>query len=326
MAFLRLAARADPMRAMQIFKDLTDTALSQNRTEEAAGYLGQIKRIGLAVGPTRLPADAKAVYLAALKKLADDAAARKDYVSAVDDFRLQLEAGQEDATSLRKLAEWYVLAGDPLNALLIVERGLLYAKTDADLLAKKDSYYFSVDPEQVARVKDKVSGWFDVAYLFRKSKQIVDQRDVDVDTADYGLHLVRLGRLFQPQSQVGMVTEARLMLRKGERDKGLSLLEDLRELPRGSGNDEEDAWFLAVRMLGEMYLDELQRPDLAVNCFTLYREYQKSGADTLFSLGRAHEAAGNIPAAIKAYEAIDMYANHPRRWEAADAARRLKGG
>ena len=136
--------------------------------------------------------------------------------------------------------------------------------------------------------------------------------------------VARLARAVQPASHGAMLAEARLLLRKGERDAGLALLEDIREQPRGSG-EEEDAWFMAVRILGDLYLDELGRPDLAVGCYVAYRDYQKSGADTLFLLGRAHEATGNVPGAIKAYEAVTMYQNHPRLWEATEAARRLKG-
>ena len=74
-----------------------------------------------------------------------------------------------------------------------------------------------------------------------------------------------------------------------------------------------------------MYLDELDRPDLAIPCFSDYREYQRSGADTLYQLGRAHEANKNIPAAIKSYELVTAYQSHPRFYDAPEAVRRLQG-
>ena len=325
LAYLRIAGRGSPTRAPVVFRQLADAAARLGRAEEAAGYLGQIKRSGLNAGPDKLSAENRAIYADALKRLADAAAARHDYAAAVDDFRLYVEAGHENANTLRRLAELYASAGDTLNALLSAESGLLYAKADADLLAKKDSYYYSVSLDRVRAERDKVARWFDVPYLVRKSKQVADQREADAETLDYGLHLARLARIVDPKSHAAMLSEARLLLRSGQRDAGLSILEDVREQPRGSG-DEEDAWFVAVRILGDLYLDELNRPDLAVGCYVAYREYQKSGADTLFLLGRAHEGTGNTAAAIKSYEAVTMYPQHPRYHEATEAVRRLKGG
>lgn len=325
LAYLRVAGRGSPARGPVIFQQLADAATKLGRADEAAGYLGQIKRSGLNAGPDKLTAENRAIYTDALKRLVDAAVERKDFASAVDDMRLYVEAGHENAGTLRKLAEYYASSGDELNALLIAERGLLYAKADPDLLAKKDSYYYSVSLDRIRGVRDKVATWFDVPYLVRKSKQVADQKEVDPETIDYGLHLARLARIVAPTSHGAMLSEARLLLRKGDRDAGLSILEDVREQPRGSG-DEEDAWFIAVRLLGDLYLDELDRPDLAVGCYSAFREYQKSGADTLFLLGKAYEKSGNLNAAIKSYESVTMYPQHPRFYEATEAARRLKSG
>jgi tetratricopeptide (TPR) repeat protein len=208
--------------------------------------------------------------------------------------------------------------------VLTVETGLLYAKADPDLLAKKDSYYYSLGVDQLAAVKEKVERWFDVGYCVRKATAVANAKEADVETLDYGLHLARLARVIAPTSQSVRLVEARLLLRKGERDAALTLLEDVRQEPKGSG-EEEDAWYVATRLLGDLYLDELNRPDLAVGCFSDYRSYQKSGADTLYRLGQAQEAAGNVPAAVKAFEAVTAYTSHPRYWEATEAVRRLKG-
>jgi len=327
MAYLRIAGRGLPGRGPTIFSNLADLATKRGDAEAARGYHEQVKRSGQLVGPRNLPADQRGLYVATLKKLSDDAAARGDFQSAVDDMRLYVESGpeQENANTLRQLAELYAKNSDALNALLIVERGLLYAKADPDLLAKKDSYYYSVDPERLAAVRDKVTGWFDVAYCVRKAQAVANQKDVDADTLDYGLHLARLARVVAPESHAVQLAEAQLLLRKGERDEALRKLEDIREAKRGSG-EEEDAWFVANRVLGKLYLDELDRPDLAINCFNDYREYQRSGADTLYELGRAYEAKGDRAAAIKSYELVTAYQNHPRYWDATEAVRRLKEG
>jgi tetratricopeptide (TPR) repeat protein len=223
------------------------------------------------------------------------------------------------------LADLHARSGDVLNALLIVERGLIYSKNDADLLAKKESYYFSVDPERIRAVKDKIASWFDVAYCTRKVQAVANLAEPDLDTLDWGLHLATLARIVQPNLHSVMVAQSRILMRKGERDAAISLLEDVREQPKGSG-DEEDAWYLATRLLADLYLNELGRPDLAIQAYTAYREYQKSGAETLFQLAKAYEANSDIPSAIQIYQVVTAYEKHPRYWDATEAVRKLKGG
>jgi tetratricopeptide (TPR) repeat protein len=322
MAYLRIAGRGLPQRGPGIFSRLADIATKLGRSDEARGYLEQVKRAGHTAGPANLSAEERALYLAALRKLVDDAVARNDNEAAVGDLRLFIEAGNENVETLRQLAELHVKTGDVLNALLIVQRALIYSKSDPDLLEKKASYYRSVEVERVAAVKDKVAPWFDVAYCVATARKVADQKEPDVETLEWGLHLVRLARVVTPESQSAMFAEARLRLRLGENDDGLRILEDLHEQPRGSGEDE-DAWFYAVRMLGDLYLNERGRPDLAIQCFKDFRASDKSGADTLFRLGQAYEANGDIPNAKRSYNAVTAYQNHPRYYDAMEAIRRL---
>ena len=324
MGYLRMAGRGLPSRGPGLFTKLAEVATARGHTEEAHGYWDQVKRSGLTAGPARLTPDQQAFYFAGLRKLIDEATARGDYDAAIDNQRLLIEGGKEDVNTLRQLADLHAKSGDVLNALLIVERGLIYSKADADLLAKKESYYFSVDPERVRAAKDKIASWFDVAYCTRKVQAVSNLAEPDLDTLDWGLHLAKLARIVQPNLHSVMVAEARIMMRKGERDAAIQILEDIREQPKGSG-DEEDAWFLATRLLADLYLNELSRPDLAIQAYTSYREYQKSGAETLFQLARAYEANNNIPAAIQIYEAVTAYEKHPRYYDATEAVRKLKG-
>lgn len=323
MSYLRIAGRGLSQRAPVLFATLADLATKLGRSDEARGYLEQVKRAGLVIGPTRLPADQKEVYLKAIQSLATEAEKAGDFASAVDDYRLYVEAGKEDVNTLRRLAELYAKNRDPLNALLITERGLLYAKADPDLLAKKDSYYFSVTPEQIAGVKDRVASWFDVDFCLKRAKAVAGQKELDAETAEYGLHMLRLAKILKPESQSVRFTEARLLLRQGQRDAALTILEDLREEKKGSGEDE-DAWYLASKIAGDLYLDELGRPDLAVLCYNDFRDYQGSGADTLYHLGRAYEALGKYAEAVQSYQMVTAYQNHPRYWDATEAVRRLK--
>ena len=96
----------------------------------------------------------------------------------------------------------------------------------------------------------------------------------------------------EPKNLVANVQMARCHLRRGERDAGLRLLEDVREM-QPSGGDEREAREWTIRQLGALYLDEYNRPDLAIECLTEFLNSEKSGAKTLYDLGRAYEAKGD---------------------------------
>jgi hypothetical protein len=69
-------------------------------------------------------------------------------------------------------------------------------------------------------------------------------------------------------------------------DAGLKILEDIHyDSQKGSG-DEEEAWYTATKLLGQLYLEELGKPENALACFTKFKDYHKSGADTLYQIGR----------------------------------------
>ena len=324
LGYLRIAVRGLPLRAPGIYRTLAEVSAKRGDSAKASEYLSAVKGAGQAVGVAELPADQRDIYVATLKELSNAAADRGDFAAAVADYRLYIEATKEDVDALRRLAELHANNDDALNAVLITERGLLYSKKDADLLAKKDSYYYSVGVDRVTAVRDKVKSWFDVAYCVGKAKQVADQKEADLDTLDYGLHLAQLARAVRPDSQSATLMEARLRLRKGERDTALARLEDLREMPRGSGEDE-DAWYIGNRLLADIYLDDLDRPDLAIACLKDFRDYQKSGADSLYRLGQAYEASGDRANAKRNYDLVTAYKGHPRYWDATEASRRMAG-
>jgi tetratricopeptide (TPR) repeat protein len=323
MGFLRIAGRGLPDRGPGIFAKLAEVAAARGDHEAARGYREQVKRCGVLVGPKALAADQRKVYFATLRTAAEEAEARGDYEEAIADLRLYLEGGTAELESYRKMADLYEKARDPLNALLMTETALTYSGKDRDLLDRKDRYYYSVEPDRLRAVREKVERWFDADYCVRKARTILDGRDADADMLDWAVHLCRLARVVRPDSAAVRATEARVLLRKGERDAALQLLEDVREA-KPSGGDDLEAWYQATRTLGEMYLNELGRPDLAVRCFLDYREHSRSGADTLFNIARSYEAAGDRANAIRYYDAVTAYDQHPKYWEAQDAVRRLK--
>ena len=57
-----------------------------------------------------------------------------------------------------------------------------------------------------------------------------------------------------------------------------------------------------LRQLGALYLDDYNRPDLAVECLKEFQESEKSGARTLYDLGRGFEMMGQADRAIKYYQ------------------------
>jgi len=325
-AYLRVAGRGLRTRAPGIFRKLADVATAAGDAESARGYLEQVKRAGLDVTPAKLPKDQRDIYLAALKTLADLDDARGDPEAAIGSLGLYLEAGgRNELEVFRRRAELYAKASDPMNALVQVETALTYSGSDADLLKKKDSYYFSVTEEQLRAKRERVSGFFDVAYCVKKAMGILNGKSDDPELMEWASHLAALAAVMQPGANGVRLIRARCLLRQGNRDAGIALLEDIRESPKGS-RDDEDAWYTATKILGELYLDELQRPDLAIAAFKDYKGYLKAGADTHYQLGRAYEAAGDTVNAIREYDAVTAFEGHPRFWDAKESLRRLGKG
>ncbi len=327
-AFLRIAGRGLPQRGPTIFKKLADVATAAGRTDEARGYLEQVKRSGVLAGTNALTEEQRAIYFATLRQLSTDAEARGDYENAIGDLRLYQECGKNELEGYRKLADLYEKnAAAPnaiLNALMMTEAGLIYNATDRDFLAKKDKYYFNVGVENLGEMKDKVVKFFDVDYCVRKAKLLLDQREADAGSLEWALHLVRLAKVMKPQDTGVRFAEARCLLRQGDRDAALFELENIRE-QKAAGATDEDAWYDATRTLGNLYLNDLNRPELAVHCFLDYRNYSKSGADTLFNIARCYEGMNQTRNAIKFYEAVTAYEEHPKYWDAKQAVERLKG-
>src|SRR5262249_38351172 len=188
--------------------------------------------------------------------------------------------------------------------------------------------YYSVMPEELTQRRELVEGCFDQTYAANKARSLLDVRDADVELIDWAEHLAKLLTVLQPEGVVGKVLLARALLRRGERDQAVAILEALRnpKPERFATSDDEEAWYLATRLLGELYLFELDRPDAAVPCFVDYRKSAKSGADTLFKLGQAYERTGDLARAKRHYEQVTAYEGHPLVHEARDALYRLRSG
>ncbi|MFO0970021.1 MAG: tetratricopeptide repeat protein [Gemmataceae bacterium] len=91
-----------------------------------------------------------------------------------------------------------------------------------------------------------------------------------------------------------------------------------------ANNEEREAWYYAHRMLGELYLDE--KPDQAVVCLQEFRNSDKAGADSMYTMGRAYENLGDRARAAKCYEYVMTYEDHPRYYDARDGLDRVRAG
>ncbi len=323
--FLRIAALGQPQRAPQIHFKLAESFEQSGESEQAEQALQAVVQTAESLGIHQLTPEQKQAYLESLRRLASRAEEKQDYDTAIAHLRRYLEAGGTIVLeTYRKLAELYAQKGDPLNAVLMVETALTYAPDDADLLRKKDSYYYSLQPARLEQVKDKVARWLDVDYCLRKAAAALNAKEPSVELLEWAGHLAALAAIMQPQGNAVRLTQARVLLRRGQRDEAVKILEDIHyESDKGSGGEEE-AWYQATKMLGYLYLDELGRPENAVHCFLKYKDYYKSGADTLFAIARCYEALGDVRRAVQYYKAVTGFEGHPLVWEAHDALRRLQ--
>jgi hypothetical protein len=104
------------------------------------------------------------------------------------------------------------------------------------------------------------------------------------------------------------------------------MFEDIREAKpaKFESSADEEAWYRCAQLLGDLYLNEFNRPDLAVPCYLEFRTSSKSGADTLYKLGQAYENLGDMPRAAYYYEQVTGYTEHPRYYDAQESLRRVK--
>jgi hypothetical protein len=324
--YLRMAARGLPALGPSLFTQIAQAQQREGHPDEAWHSYELAKRSGQAVGPANLAEEDRQAYFAAIKLLGDAALAHNEVDLAIENYQLYTASPRSGLETLRTLAELYQRKGDPLAALRFTEQALLYNGKDKDLQERKDRYYYSVLPDDLRARLESVRGCFDVAYCVKKSRQLLDAKNWDLDTVDWAQHLAELARVVQPDGLAARVLVARARLRRGEKDEAVAMLEEIRS-PRpehfATGEDEE-AWYLACKFLGELYLYDLHKPDLAVECFKSFRESSKSGADTMYRLGQAYEQLGDRVRAVKFYKHVVAYDNHPLAPDAQDALYRLQ--
>jgi tetratricopeptide (TPR) repeat protein len=325
--YLRLAAKGPLATRPMLYTQIAQVLDQAGDNAGALQALEGAKQAGREAGPENLPPDEKQAYFAALKRLGEDAANRHDYRAAVENYTLFTANDRSGIETWRILAEFYERLGDALAALQATEHGLTYNPRDPNLLERKDKYYFSVPLDAVRQASDAVRQGMDFNYCVTKARQVLDSRGADLDSITWAEHLAQLAVILRPDSFQARVLSARALLWRGERESATAILQGICDPKpeRFGGSDEEDAWYLSNRLLGNIYL-ELSRPDLAVVCFEAFRESTKSGAETYFKLGQAYEQLGDFPKAIRWYDQVTAYTDHPKYYDAKEALRRLRGG
>jgi tetratricopeptide (TPR) repeat protein len=323
--FLRIAAQGMPSHSPSIFLQI---AQAHQKANDAAGVWDNYemaKLAGRAAGPQNLTDESQKTYFDIVKLLGEDARSRDELEAAIENYQLYAESDRSGLETLRVLAELYEKRGLLLPALFTVEKALLYNSKDPDLLEKKDRYYYSVMPDDLRARKETIKG-FDVAYCLKKARSVLDMKDADLDMMDWAQHLIELARVMQPEGLTTKVLQARALRRRGEIDQSSALLEEIHshKPEKFTSGEEEDSWYMCCRLLGEAYLNEMSRPDLAIPCFTEFRNSSKSGADTLYKLGQAYEQTGDLIRAKKCYEHVTAYDRHPLAPDARDALYRLQ--
>lgn len=323
--YLRIAARGMPAQGPTIFRQIAQSYEQAGNAEEALRNYELGKRAGRLVGPPRLDEDNRKLYYATVKYLGETARVRNDVPAAIENFQLYAEYERSGLETLRTLADLFEKKGDALNALRFTEQALLYDSQDKDLLERKDRYYYSVTPQDLRAHLDTLRAGFDVGYCLKKARGLLDHKEADASLIDWAEHLAELAEVVQPDSFSAKILRARALRRRGEIEQAKQLLEEAGNRPeRFAGSAEEEAWFLGRRLLGEMYLYEFARPDLALPCFNDFRESHKAGADTMYKLGQAYEQLGDKARAVKYYEHVTAFDDHPLAPDAREALYRLQ--
>ncbi len=115
--------------------------------------------------------------------------------------------------------------------------------------------------------------------LSAQGASILDGQTTDLEWLDVAHHLIQLALVVKPESLTLQVLLAKVLLRYGERDKALAVLEDVRvpKPEKFASGEDEDAWYQSCQLLSDLYM-ELNRADLAVACLIDFRQSSKSGA------------------------------------------------
>ena len=337
--FLRIAARGLPAQAPALFIQIAKAHEKHSDPEGVWTNYRNALLAGRVAGVTNLPEDDRKQLAQVVKLLGERAMKANDIDAALEAFKFYTTFGQGELETYRTLAELFErkakmlesnadVAGHKENvwtALHCTEHALTYSAGDADLLARKDRYYYSIAPADL-QAKLENTKWFDVDYCEQKARWVLERYNGDLDLLDWGAHLAELARVAKPAALSPRLLLGRIHRLRGEIPEAIALFEEIRQNKpaKFANEDEEDAWFVAHRLLGDLYLDE--KADQAALCFQEFKKSPRSGADTAYKLGRAYENLGDLRRAALYYEEVTTFTEHPLYYEARDALERVNRG
>ena len=320
---LRIAARGLPNESADLYARIAKAHETNGDVEGMWTNFGNAMQMGRSAGVANLTPEARQQLFAAVKAIGDRAIADNRLDAALDAYKFYSQREEAGIETWRTLAELFERKGDVWSATHCTEHALSYG-TDADLVARKDKYYYSLAPAEVQSRWDSVAKWFDVDYLETKTKFLVEKGVGNPELIDWATHLADLLGVARPTGVRSLLMRARVRRLRGDVTESAELLERLRQNKpaRFDSEEEEDAWFLAHRLLGDFYLAD--RPADAIPCYAEFRKSNRAGADSAFKLGKAFEAVGDLPKAARFYEEVLTFPDHPLYYEAKDAIARLK--
>jgi tetratricopeptide (TPR) repeat protein len=324
--YLRMAARGLPLKAPALYIQM---GKAHERAGDPLGMWQQYDhamQTGRAVDPKNLPDEDRQALFAAVKQLGDHVRTTGDIDKSLECYKFHSQSERAGIETWRTLAELFEQKNDILTALHCTEHALSYDSKDKSLLERKDRYYYSITPAQVRERRESIHLWFDADYCKEKARWVLQKGDTsDLNLLDWAGHLAELAQAYDGSSISARVLRARVERIRGDTEKTLALLEEVRgnKPEKFATNEEEEAWFLTHRILGEMYVDE--KPDQAVLCLQEFRKSPKSGANTLYNLGRAYENLGDRNRAMRCYEQVVAFEGNPLVYDARDALDRLRG-
>jgi tetratricopeptide (TPR) repeat protein len=320
-----MALRGQPALAPGICIQLAEAFHKAGQDESMWKYLRGARQAGRAVGHKNLPEQEKHSYFWALKELGEEAMRRGDVDASLENFNLYAEYERAGIETLRTIAQLHEQKEDALAALRVTDRALQFNAKDKDLLARRDRYYVSVTPEVLRANLETVQKEFDADYCLSKAKELLDYPEADLDVVDWAEHLIDLALVVKPDSRPARVMKARARWRRGEIGEAGALLEEVRtpKPEKFASADDEEAWFVSCQLLGDLYLNNLGKPEQAIACLNDFKKSPKSGARTLYRLGQAYEALGDARKAVRCYEQVTAYEGNPLAPDAQDALDRL---
>ena len=324
--FLRIAARGLPLEAATLY---TSIAKAHEKSGDQSGMWSNYQKamqLGRAIGVEQLAAADRQTLFTAVKQVGERAMAENQIDVALDAFKFYSQKEEAGIETYRVLAELFERKADVWTALNCTEHALTYNAGDADLIARKDRYAYSIMPADLKERWDTVKSWFDTDYCLTKANFLLEKGGGDLGVLDWAGHLAELFGAAFPGSLDGLVLRARIHRLRGEIPEAIELLEKVRQnKPEKFVNErEEDAWYVAHRLLGDLYLENT--PVEAVKCFLEFRKSSRAGADTMYKLGRAYEGVGDLPRAARCYEEVTTFPDHPLFYEARDGLERVQRG